>query len=248
MMIDATLQVILYVLAFAMSCDAYIPLWNNCAARNHRLFVLLNDKEDSMQVFSHDKSDASSKGFVSILTNVVNSLAGTKEMKASISLRPSPRTPNELMERIREDYVEKNYLWTGDIDTSSFETDCRFMDPTLSFIGTDTFKSNVQNLRPIVDALILPGGCRSELLSIEMTSDFVQSRWNMVGNLTGLPWKPRIDVIGRTKFWFRSTNENEFRVYFYDECWEMPAAKALLQLITPAGTISNEVRTIVDSL
>ena len=34
------------------------------------------------------------------------------------------------MERIREDYVEKNYLWTGDIDTSSFETDCRFTDPT----------------------------------------------------------------------------------------------------------------------
>lgn len=63
----------------------------------------------------------------------------------------------------------------------------------------------------------------------------------MVGNLTGLPWKPRIDVIGRTKFWFRQA-ENEtdgYQVFFYDECWELPAAKALLQLITPAGTISS---------
>lgn len=229
-----------------MSCNAFIPFLENRAAWNHRLFVLLNDDETNIQVSSYDKSDASSKGLVSVLTNVINSLAGTKNTKASVTLRPSPSTPNELMERIREDYVNKNYLWTGDIDISSFESDCRFTDPTLSFVGTETFISNVQNLRPVVNALISPGGCCSELLSIEMTSDFVQSRWNMVGNLTGLPWKPRIDVIGRTKFWFRSSNENEFRVYFYDECWEMPAAKALLQLITPAGTFSSGVKSIAD--
>ena len=57
----------------------------------------------------------------------------------------------------------------------------------------------------------------------------------MVGDLTGLFWKPRIDVIGRTKFWFKTDENGDVRVYFYDEIWEMPAAKALLQLITPAA-------------
>jgi len=69
----------------------------------------------------------------------------------------------------------------------------------------------------------------------------------MIGGLSALPWKPEIDVIGRTKFWYRKVNNDEngdgldgFRVYFYDEKWEMPASKALLQLVTPAGTIGHE--------
>jgi hypothetical protein len=63
---------------------------------------------------------------------------------------------------------------------------------------------------------------------------------NMVGVLNNLFWTPKIDVIGRTKFWYqeisRRNNEAEdsaFQVYFYDETWEIPAGSALLQLITP---------------
>ena len=146
------------------------------------------------------------------------------------------------MNRIRDDYTINNYLWTGNIDLAAFEKDCRFTDPTLSFVGTDTFVSNVQNLRPIVDSLIEPGGvCRSDLLDITLNEkeNYVQSRWNMVGELNVLPWKPKIDVIGRTKFWYRGGEEDGYRVYFYEECWEIPAAQALLQLVTPAGTIPN---------
>jgi len=159
-------------------------------------------------------------------------------------LPPPPSSPEQLLERIRDDYVENNYLWTGDIDLSAFEEDCQFTDPTLTFTGRDKFVSNVSNLRPIVDALIEPGGCASKLLDISLNKEegYVQSRWNMVGDLTGLPWKPRIDVIGRTKFWYNAHNTDEgVRVRFYDEEWEMPAAKALLQLVTKAGTISSSV-------
>lgn len=134
----------------------------------------------------------------------------------------------------------KNYLWTGDIDLAEFEKDCRFTDPTLSFVGRGTFVSNVENLRVIVDNLVQPNDCRSDLLEISVNEEeqYVQSRWNMVGTLNALPWKPMIDVIGRTKFWYRQV-EDGYRVYFYDECWELPAGKALLQLVTPAGTIPN---------
>jgi hypothetical protein len=157
------------------------------------------------------------------------------------------------MENISQDYTVNNYLWTGNIDIPSFESDCRFTDPTLSFVGTDKFVSNVQNLRPIVDLLAEKDGCQSDLLDISINEEegYVQSRWNMVGRLTSLPWKPKIDVIGRTKFWYRTVNEetggdgqaninNGVRVYFYDECWEIPASQALLQLITPADTIPNQ--------
>ena len=117
---------------------------------------------------------------------------------------------------------------------ASFENNCRFTDPTLSFEGTDTFVKNTQNLVPLVNAYV--ENYQSKLLDIQLEDEFVETRWNMVGELNGLFWKPKIDVIGRTKFWFRKDTN---LVYFYDERWEIPAYKALLQLVTPAGTFPN---------
>jgi len=204
----------------------------------------------------YEDSGAASKGLVSLLTNFVNAVQPNSKPQSDTAAAPatidedtstisttSPASPQELLERIRDDYIVKNYLWTGNIDLGAFDPDCRFTDPTLSFTGTDTFVKNIQNLRPIVKAVtqsqpdMETTNCRSDLLGIELCDDYVQTRWNMVGELKALPWKPRIDVIGRTKFWFDSDNGN--RVYFYDEEWEIPAGRALLQIITPAGTIPN---------
>jgi hypothetical protein len=212
-----------------------------------RIQTFLNGKQNRESI-SYEETGVSSKGLVSSLTGLVNSLGTNQDDPAlrSTWTSPPPKTPEELMERIRDDYVLHNYLWTGDIDLAAFEKKCRFTDPTLSFEGTDQFVKNLNNLRPIVEALIEPGGCQSRLLQIVLNSEegYVQSRWNMVGRLTGLPWKPMIDVIGRTKFWYRpvSSEKNQkdgFQVFFYDEEWEIPAGKALLQLITPEGTIKN---------
>lgn len=185
-------------------------------------------------------SDATFNLPPAILTPHSSSLFAEEEV-----LAPPPTSPAELMNRISNDYTINNYLWTGDIDLAAFEEDCRFTDPTLSFVGRDTFVSNVQNLRVIVDNLIQPGDCCSDLLDISVNEEeqYVQSRWNMVGKFSALPWKPMIDVIGRTKFWYREVEDGGYRVYFYDECWEIPAAKALLQLVTPAGTIPNQSNT-----
>jgi hypothetical protein len=191
---------------------------------------------------SYDSSNVASKGVVSSLTNLVNAFSRIEPpMNTDTLQKYLPRSPEELLRRIREDYTQKNYLWTGDIDLTAFDNECTFTDPTLSFIGTDVFVRNIQNLRPIVDALVPPGECSSVLLDIQLNKKegYVQTRWNMVGNLQRLPWKPRIDVIGRTKFWYRKDAKRRFRVVFYDEEWEIPAAQALLQLVTPPGTIPN---------
>jgi len=197
-----------------------------------------------------DGYDTASKGLVSSLTGIVNLVMG--EDKADISdnetLSPAPKSPQALMKLIEEDYTEKNYLWTGDIHLPAFEPDCTFTDPTLSFTGTQKFVSNVKNLVPIVDFLTEQAskrndgtGPQSKLLDISLNEDegYVQTRWNMVGDLSRLPWKPAIDVIGRTKFWYNQINDDGYRVYFYDEEWELEAGTALLQLITPKGSIPN---------
>ena len=108
----------------------------------------------------YEDSSVASKGLVSTLTNVVNSFfparrAAEADQKAlTAASRMPPTSPEQLMERIRGDYVDQNYLWTGDIDLSAFDEQCQFTDPTLSFTGTDTFVQNIQNLRPIVDLLV----------------------------------------------------------------------------------------------
>ena len=186
-----------------------------------------------------------SQRLVSFLTDITNSIMERKGAKDGdkalsrfiekqlVNSRP-PSSPEELRERIAKDYTEKNYLWTGDIDLACFTPDCSFSDPTISFRGRETFVRNVQNLQPILD--LLAYDTESQLLSYELYGTYIQTRWRMQGSLR-LPWKPKINVIGRTKFRY---DPQSFLVHTYDEIWEMPAYRALLQLVTPAGTFAPE--------
>ena len=187
-----------------------------------------------------EESDVSAQGLVESLTKLVNFLSKSKNSDIHEIHRnmPSPRSPVELQTRIQNEYVINNYLWTGEIDVSSFEMECKFADPTLSFTGLDKYVTNVRNLRQIINALTQNcATTRSDLLDIKLNQveGYVETKWNMVGTLVGLWWKPQINVIGRTKFWYRTTDNNRVRVYFYDEMWEIPAMQALLQIVTPMG-------------
>lgn len=212
---------------------------------HHSILICKGSKDDD------DKSSAS-MGIVSTLTNAVNFFASDSDRDERVSKmealnqgKEPPSSPEELKSRIRDDYVVNNYLWTGEVDTVCFENDCRFQDPTISFVGLDKFVTNVQNLRPIVESVTVKGGTKSDLLDIQLNEadGYIETRWRMLGSLVGLPWKPKIDVVGKTKFWYKQkTNEStsqyneptsQYKVYFYDECWEIPSMKALMQIITP---------------
>ena len=93
----------------------------------------------------------------------------------------------------------------------------------------------------MVDFLTPNDRCWSKLLSLGLNTDkgYIQSQWNMVGNLSHLLWQPTIDVVGRTKFWYQlrsfggANTTNGVEVLFYNKEWDIPTSKALLQMVTP---------------
>ena len=61
----------------------------------------------------------------------------------------------------------------------------------------------------------------------------VQASWRMTGNLR-LPWKPRIDLRGRTTFTFKDNGPARgCLITAYQEEWELSAAEAVSQLAKP---------------
>jgi hypothetical protein len=225
-------------------------------ASYHRLSRRLANPTDSeldQRGSSYESSASIIKGVVSSLTSITNVFSLLKDAETKLpeqatttatALNP-PITSAELLERIRDDYTKNNYLWTGKLDTSSFTSNCKFTDPTISFEGIDKYITNVGNLVPVVEFLLGEEQySKSELLEITSNAEkgYIETRWNMIGELNALPWRPKIDVIGRTKFWYQNADKGgkaRVQVYFYDEQWEIPAGLALLQFITPANTISN---------
>lgn len=251
----------------------------NFKGKGYRKLASQRDDEQTKNLSSFTATDSSTKGFVSTATNLLNSLNWINKPKgrkdsdenkliydANATKRP-PATVEDLMLLLRKDYEVNNYLWTGELSVEAFTPSCIFTDPTISFQGTSTYINNLQSLIPIVNWLTRNTtqlSCQSLLLSLDVdeAQGYVESRWNMVGELCALPWRPRINVVGRTKFWYKYIVDQEdgeedgetamhqdsanasrnkttssticsTQVFFYDESWEIPASQALLQLITP---------------
>lgn len=136
----------------------------------------------------------------------------------------------QLLDGIRADFEERQYLWTGDIDLELYAEECEFTDPTISFEGLSRFQSNMKSLTPVVNALVPREHRRCLLRSLELGEDgAVRARWRMVGSLS-LPWSPRIDLGGETTY----TPGSDGRIRSYSERWDIDAAEALLQLLKPA--------------
>ena len=135
----------------------------------------------------------------------------------------------QLLDGIRADFEERQYLWSGDIDPELYDEECTFTDPTISFQGLSKFQSNMRSLIPIVDALVPKERRKCVLREIQLQkTGEVTAKWRMVGDVQ-LPWSPRIDIGGRTTY----TPGNDGRIQSYSEQWDIGAGEALAQLITP---------------
>lgn len=177
---------------------------------------------------SYESSPGWTKSVVNGLTSLINGLVGGEA--AAIPPRKFERIESQqLLEGIRADFEEKQYLWSGDIDLELYDEDCTFTDPTISFQGLSKFQSNMRSLNPIVDALVQKERRRCVLqdIKLEETGEVI-AKWRMVGDVQ-LPWSPRIDIGGRTKY----TPGSDGRIQSYSEQWDIDAGEALAQLIQP---------------
>ena len=232
-----------------------------------------NEREESSSSSSHSYSDYSEtssfvKTVVSGMTNVANGLRkksnDSDDASSPLRFDNPAKTKTELSNRIADEFRVKEYLWTGDIDCDLFSLGCTFTDPTLSFTGLRTFRENLESLQPSLRRIAPEGKRRVELRAcgVLADSDVVVAKWRMVGNLQ-LPWQPKIDIEGETRFQFRrefvdddmnvtdeSSNsrsssrsssdgdEDEakqtcLRVVSYRETWSTSASDALWQLVRP---------------
>lgn len=229
------------------------------------------------------------------LTAVVNTFGGDATNKAAPggatrkarrearAFPATPRDPVALRDDIALEFTDAKYLWTGDITPEMYDLFCTFTDPTLSFVGLDTFTKNLENLQPILRRLVRDadvelyscrllapadaedaararegsgdddeevvggnrsgesvegggGGSRRGLPSgggVGGEKGQVQATWRMTGNLR-LPWKPRIDLRGRTTFTFKDWGGSRgCLITAYQEEWELSAAEAVSQLVRP---------------
>ena len=171
------------------------------------------------------------RGIVSSLTAVVNALGGNTQDEAPPRVRAFDELTSEMvLDGLRRDFVENEYLWSGRITPELYAEDCVFTDPTLTFSGLSTFEANLANLDPYIERFVPPAGRECVLDSIELTGDStVEARWRMVGDIA-VPWRPRLDLRGCTRY---TLGGDGGRIVRYDESWAITPAEALLQLVRP---------------
>ncbi|GMI42744.1 hypothetical protein TrCOL_g7394 [Triparma columacea] len=179
----------------------------------------------------YDTTSAPVRSLVSSLTSLVNALSRPSPPPPPSTGPPLP--PSAVLEGIRADYVERLYLWTGDIDPDLYSPNCTFTDPTLSFTGLAKFQSNLANLQPLLERFVKDP--EVDLYSCELSEDSrsVAADWRMRADLN-LPWRPAIDLNGTTTFrLLPPQGEGGGRIEDYRERWGMGAGEALLQIVTP---------------
>lgn len=140
-------------------------------------------------------------------------------------------TNQDVFNGIRKDFCN-GYLFSGSIDSEIYAESCVFTDPTLSFKGLTRFENNIKAIKPLIDTFIDD----SLVILYDLKYDnneqtTIKGRWRMSGGVK-LPWKPRIEITGQTKYTLDSNNDN--RIIDYFETWNVAAGTALLQLLQPS--------------
>jgi hypothetical protein len=201
-----------------------------------RVQMMAASKQDEDGTFGTTSSPV--KSIVSGLTAAVNAIGGSSEQRPR-RVRSGIVTPERLLKGVRADYEERMYLWTGDIEEDLYDDDCRFTDPTLSFVGLDTFQNNLANLQPFLQALVKAPIVDLYTINLDEEAKQVRATWRMKGDLA-LPWRPVIDLRGRTTFTYDESEAVGGRIVDYEEAWELSAGEALMQILRPAGGADAE--------
>ena len=89
------------------------------------------------------ETSQTTRSLVSSLTALVNAISGSAPPPAPRERAQASLDGAELLEGLRADFEENEYLWSGKITAELYDEDCVFTDPTLSFTGLATFERNL---------------------------------------------------------------------------------------------------------
>ena len=177
------------------------------------------------------QTSQATRGIVSSLTALVNAISGGEPPSAPRQREQESLDADAVLEGLRTDFVDNEYLWSGRITPELYDENCIFTDPTLSFAGLSTFERNLENLDPWIERFVPPSARSVELKSLRLVDDgaAVEAEWRMLGDLA-LPWRPRLDLDGRTRY---TLGGEGGRISSYDEAWAITPSEALWMLVKP---------------
>ena len=140
------------------------------------------------------------RGLVSSLTSIVNALGGNTEDEAPPRTRAfDTLTSAMVLDGLRRDFVENEYLWSGRITPELYDEDCVFTDPTLTFSGLSTFEANLANLDPYIERFVPPAAAPSSSIRWSSPTTEPSRRGGGSSAASRVPWKPRLDSRGCTR-------------------------------------------------
>ena len=205
-----------------------------------------DDGTASASFSKYAETSGAVKSLVSGLTNIVNAFGVglesneaeeglTRKQRRDARALPSvARNPAMLASDISKEFTEAKYLWTGASDPELYDLFATFCDPTLAFVGLDTFERNLKNLQPVLQRVVRDSDV--ELYACALSEDDpsqIRASWRMTGDLN-FPWRPRIDLRGRTTFTFKDYGvDRGCLIVAYKEEWELSAGEAVGQLLRP---------------
>ena len=231
-------------------------------------FAYHNVRHELTSIFSTKRSGGKSdnrvaQSIVSSLTSLANIIFHSDTEISSIDKNLFYKNqyvkPDTVFNGILNDFYS-GYLFSGSIDKEIYNLNCVFTDPTLSFKGLTTFIKNVASVKPLADYFLgetivvlydlklLPNTIDHEFP--QSSGGVIEAFWRMSGEVKRLPWSPRIELQGKTRYTylpistshdtttFTSTtvtisNDMDGRIIDYYETWQLPALDVLKQLLKP---------------
>jgi hypothetical protein len=145
---------------------------------------------------------------------------------------PPPQNIADILEMLRLDFTERAYFVTGVISQNMYAPDCLFVDPTISFRGTELY---IQNLSLVVSFLTSPS---IELLSLKIVrsgnsekniNGIIRAKWILRTGVR-LPWSPFVELKGTTEYEIAPTMPP--LIIRHEEMWSISGYEALKMIFT----------------
>ena len=194
--------------------------------------LFLGRRVDGFRNANYEETSFGVKGIVSGLTTLTNTLF-RKDKEILRNYDQPSLAPKEVLAGVVGDF-ENGYLFSGGIDTQIYTENCRFTDPTLSFVGLSTFENNIRNLKPVLNFFVANTLIVLYNAQLDEKNHKVKAQWRMSGNIR-LPWQPKLELTGNTALSYNPNDDG--RIFDYFEQWDLEASKALFQLLQPAQII-----------